>query len=167
MKIYKIALFLICSIGATSVLAQAQTNCPVNESYYLKREGSRIILNPEKSGVGQESVTAHAISITRGGEKIGVTITKRINLGMPALTPGVEGMYELTSTAFMPNGQIAIYSAVDADKDAYSNTVVRPVIGGTGKYAGARGTISVEPIKNSETIEYKLTLNIEVLCKGK
>lgn len=167
MKIYKIALFLICSTGSAALSAQTQTNCPINESYYLKREGSRIILTPENSGVGQASVTAHAISKTRGGEKIGVTITKRVNLGMAALTPGAEGMYELTSTAFMPNGQIAIYSAVDADKDTYSNTVVRPVIGGTGKYAGARGTIIVEPIKDSETIEFKLRLNIEVLCKGK
>lgn len=165
MRILIAGFLIMCALGSQETFAQTQSNCQINETYFIKREGARVILNPENSGVGQQSVTAHTISKERGGEKIGVTITKRVNLGMASLTPGVDGIYEISTTAFLPNGLFVTLSAVDADKDTYSKTVEKPIIGGTGRYTGARGTITTEPLKDSQTFEYKITLNAEVLCK--
>lgn len=156
----------MCAIGSQNIYANPQSNCQLSETYYLKREGSRILLTPVNSEIGQVSVTTHSISAIRGGEKLGTTISKRVNLDAMVVAPGVtDSVYELSTTAFLPDGIFVVLSAVDAGTNAYTKTVQRPVIGGSGKYAGARGTITVEPLKDSQTVEYKLTLNAEVFCK--
>lgn len=128
----------------------------------LKKETT----NPGKnSQLGSITATAYAITKEPDGPQIGLTIGRRIDLGLKDVTYGPHSMFEVAATNFLPDGSITTSQVTDFDKEISTNLIKRAIVGGTGKYLSVRGEIVLEPhvLTNNKT-QYKATLNMYILC---
>ena len=106
---------------------------------YVKRSKIEVIdIGAPGPSVGDISITTGPISKTNGGEPIGSYITRRITVvaNQPGKTEA-DVMQELR----LPEGTILVSSilSLTALAPTPEREQVRAIIGGTGKYAGARG----------------------------
>ncbi len=154
---------LILSINTLPAFAQEQPKCVRNDVLYATETTSKKSTY-QTGDFGELSVSTHALSQKPNSEKVGDAVTRKINLHLKSLTPGPESMYEVSGTVFMPDGTFTTLSVSDYDKDKTTKTIERPIVGGTGKYAGARGTILIEPLASTGKRQHKLTMTMEVFC---
>lgn len=155
---------LVTSIFITGqAFSQDQKRCLLSETYYSKNESFRTS-QVNSQDFGELSVIVNSLSRTPDGEKVGTAISRRIHLGLESLTPGPHAMYETSATIILPEGTFTTLSVSDYDKDRVTKMIERPVMGGTGKYAGARGVVRLEPIDSGNKVRHKGIVQIEVFC---
>ncbi len=161
-KIFKFAVLFSCTLMASQAYSQ-QKRCLLSETYYSKSESfqtSRV----NNQDFGELSVVVNSLSRTPDGEKVGTAISRRIHLGLDSLTPAPHAMYETSATIILPEGTFTSLSVSDYEKDRVTKVIERPVMGGTGKYAGARGVVRLEPIDVGGKVRHKGTVQVEVFC---
>lgn len=146
---------------SSSVFAQTTKTCLLDTFIYPSQQSYEVISKPGQTEVGQTSMTVYSLSRTEGGEKVGIAVIKRINLGLASLTPGPESMYETAGTFFLPEGTFNTFGVSDYDHEVITKKLERPMTGGTGKYAGVRGVLTLEPLNK---IDLKGVIKAVVPC---
>lgn len=141
-------------IGSAAAAKQARS-CALEEVYYLQ--------NYERIAKSSDTtILASDISREPGGPIIGINIARLTELGLENKTPGKKGMTEVSITNFLPDGHLVSYQIVDSDQTAA--LVERTIIGGTGRYKGAHGVFTRQPLKVEGKDYFKITFKIHVHC---
>lgn len=153
---------LLASPGA---FAAPPANCGIEEVFYGKSREARSTTG-DGSQLGAIAVMVNSISRERGGPEAGIAIVRTVNLGLHSLTAGPGAMYDSSATIFLADGTFTTVTVSDYDRDVIAKRIERAVVGGTGKYAGARGVVVIEPIVGGARGEHKATFSGEVFCKA-
>ena len=160
---FKFVVLATCLLISTHAYSYEQKKCPLSEVFYGKEESVKVF-RPTDQEFGELSVVVNSVTRTPHGEKVGIAVLRRTNLELNSLTPGPHAMYETSTTVILPEGTFTTLSVSDYDKELVTKTIERPIIGGTGKYAGARGVVQLDPISSSLKGHHKATLKAEVFC---
>ncbi len=159
----KFIALVIFALIASQVSAQDRKKCDLSEILYGKEESVKVS-RPTGQEFGELSVVVNSVTRTPHGEKVGIAVLRRTNLELNSLTPGPHAMYETSTTVILPEGTFTTLSVSDYDKELVTKTIERPIVGGTGKYAGARGVVQLDPISSSAKGHHKATVKAEVFC---
>jgi hypothetical protein len=149
-----IALSLAAASGVVAPAASAG-KAPADRVVFLERvEVQTVDLGATGPSVGDLRVTRGIVRATRGGKKIGTYATSQVTVGS-GLVGGTEersvimeitiGSSDITMTSMyvVPAGAAPIAK------------VVHPIVGGTGRYLGAKGSLTLVPL-NDTTYRAKL-----------
>lgn len=154
MTIKASAIVLMAPLLIAEASAQAKS-CALEEVYFLQ--------NYERTKRSDDTtVLASDISREPGGPIIGINIARLTELGAEHKTPGKKGMTEVLITNFLPEGHLISVQIVDSDQTAA--VVERTINGGTGKYAGAHGVFTRQPVKVDGRDYFRLTFKVRVNC---
>lgn len=123
---------------------------------YLERiDAQNVDLGEPGSSVGDLRVTRGIVRATQDGKRIGTYATSQVTVAS-GLIGGTEqrsvimeitiGKNEVTMTSLyvVPAGAAPI------------EKVVHPIVGGTGRYLGAKGSLTLVPL---DAVSYRATLN--------
>lgn len=148
------ALVLAVMLAGEGHASQAKS-CALEEVYFLQ--------NYERTPRSQDTlVMVSEISREPGGPIIGLNVARLTELGAEHKTPGQKGMTEVSITNFLPDGHLISFQIVDSDQTA--NIVERSIIGGTGKYSGAHGVFTRQPLNSGGKNYFKITFKVHVNC---
>lgn len=128
-------------IGAVAVAAtsQAQQSSPAKAPSgtlaFTEREGALHVIDAGRKGtsVGDRVVFSNALLARNDNKRIGTLRVSCVTIQPRTFTQ------ECTGTYFLPGGTIEGQVGL---KDARAATKSIAIVGGTGRYAGARGTIA-------------------------
>jgi len=149
------AIILMSPFLLGEALADQAKSCALEETYFLQ--------NYERTKRSSDTtILASDVSREPGGPIIGINIARLTELGVEHKTPGKKGMTEVSITNFLPDGHLISFQIVDADQSG--NVVERSIIGGTGKYKGAHGVFTRQPLKIEGNDYFKITFKINVNC---
>lgn len=131
--------------AATAPVAVAAPR-PADRTVYIERTFAETVdLGDSGSSVGDLRATRGLVRKSLDGKVIGRYTTTQWTIG-----PGGErGLEERTITMEVAIGRnevvmVSVYTAPKGETPV--DKVVYPIVGGTGKYAGARGTMTLVPI---------------------
>ena len=151
-------------LASQAALAAPPKNCAIEEVLYGRNRETKSATG-DGGQVGAVAVMVNSVSRDRGGPEIGIAIVRTVNLGLHSLTPGPGALYDSSATIFLADGTFTTVTVSDYDRDAVAKKIERAVVGGTGKYAGARGVVVIEPIAGGGRGEHKATFSGEVFCR--
>lgn len=136
--------------------ASSQTkSCKIEETFFLQ--------NYERIKRSSDTTTlASEISHQPGGPIIGINIARLTEIGFEDKSRGKKGMTEVAITNFLPDGHLISFQIVDSGET--NNIVERSIIGGTGKYEGAHGVFTRQPLRIDGKDYFKITFKINVNC---
>ena len=144
----KLLLLLIPALVAGAVAAPVAVAAPrpADRTVYIERTFAEDLdLGGSESAVGDLRATRGVVRKSLNGKIIGRYTTTQWTIG-----PGGErGLEERTITMEVTIGrnEVVMVSVYTAPVGATPvDKVVYPIVGGTGKYAGARGTMTLAPI---------------------
>ena len=131
--------------AATAPVAVAAPR-PADRTVYIERTFAETVdLGDSGSSVGDLRATRGLVRKSLDGKVIGRYTTTQWTIG-----PGGErGLEERTITMEVAIGRnevvmVSVYTAPKGETPV--DKVVYPIVGGTGKYAGSRGTMTLVPI---------------------
>lgn len=153
LKNYYALLIFACFMSIAQ--ANPSMSCELKEEYFLQ--------NYERSKKSNDTtILASEISHKPGGPIVGLNIARLTELGMEHKSSGIKGMTEVSITNFLPDGQLISFQIVDSDQN--SGLVERSIIGGTGRYSGAHGVFTRQPLKVEGKEYFKITFIVNVNC---
>ena len=149
------AAILISGMLISHAQANQAKSCALEEVIFLQ--------NYERTKKSNDTtILFSGISREPGGPIIGINIARLTELGLEHKTPGNKGMTEVSITNFLPDGHLISFQIVDSDETR--NVVERSIIGGTGKYKGAHGVFTRQPLKVEGKDYFKITFKVNVNC---
>lgn len=162
-----INLFLCLSFIAFPVLAQSKKDttvkfCSVEEQYFIRTIKWETI-NSINSKPGDLTIAAFAVSNQIDGPQIGLIVSRQIDLGLNGITPGPNSMREASITSFLPGGTLVSVQVTDFDSEKMAD-LTRAIVGGTGKYFGASGSVRSERVKVEAPPTWKTTFKLILPC---
>lgn len=146
MKKLLLALVPALLAGAIAAPVVEAAPRPADRTVYIERTFAETVdLGVSGSSVGDLRATRGLVRKSLDGKVIGRYTTTQWTIG-----PGGErGLEERTITMEVAIGRnevvmVSVYTAPKGETPV--DKVVYPIVGGTGKYAGARGTMTLVPI---------------------
>lgn len=141
------AALAVCSVLVSAPAQSAQSNSLT--LFGTRTEWQQIDLPPSGDTVGDLTVGTANVARTRGGSVIGniafTSVTIRVEV------PGGSQSRMSTQWLTLPGGAIQSSTLVDAPQG--TPPVKRQefvIVGGTGKFAGVRGTMTMTPLGGNE-----------------
>jgi hypothetical protein len=129
-------LLLVATLGAVAVTYSATSSAAPNAwttRQYLTKETWHAFADVGTKGAGPDDIYAAQQDLkTASGQPVGVVNGYGINLHPPYV------FFHWTAT-FQGAGTLTLDSAINMK----TNPTVYPIDGGTGRYAGARGTVTL------------------------
>ena len=160
-NVLRCAAFLASALFSTSAISQPQKLCTVNETF----RGLRTHIQAPQP-TSRVTISGGDLISDASNSKIGYYIARFIDLGLNSLTPGPNGMQEIVVTFVFPDGTFTSVGVEDVDRDSrLVRSTIRAVTGGTGRYAGARGTVETQYVK--DTGAYLNVVSVETFCEGR
>lgn len=125
-------------------LGHAKTN---NFSIVVEHTGTETLdLGQTGASMGDIVVTRGLVLNSKSLEKMGSYIARKIIISVD--TAGGQDERDTLAEYLLPDGTITIngITSNNSGTNLPSKTSVRPIVGGSGKYLGVRGTSTVSPI---------------------
>lgn len=146
MKKLLLALVPALLAGAIAAPVVEAAPRPADRTVYIERTFAETVdLGVSGSSVGDLRATRGLVRKSLDGKVIGRYTTTQWTIG-----PGGERGFEertITMEVAIGRNEVVMVSVYTAPKgETPVDKVVYPIVGGTGKYAGARGTMTLVPI---------------------
>ncbi len=144
----------IASVFATLALAGSLAApaiaAPHSDSFFLKRTSRQVIdLGTTGTSVGDMAFATGIVSKQRGGAEVGTYNFRGITVAV-AIPGGRENRDALLQYNFK-NGTLLMERINNVPAGTLpDSTEIYPIIGGTGAYAGAKGTVVFSVLSDSE-----------------
>lgn len=139
-----VACLLMLGLGAWGALTFTSSNVRAAETLTFRVKDKKVVFNGGHAG---DSYTFHH-AFYRNGDKVGTAET----FGATRKRSGEGGQNIFTSMAQVPGGKIAYVSKFHFV--AEPQTFTGAITGGTGRYAGAQGTVRVEQRAHGAVITF-------------
>lgn len=133
------ALFIVVAVGAATASSAAPSPWTVERYYTSETWNSFADLGAKGAGAGDVYTSQQTLTST-DGKTVGIVNGFGVNLHKPYVF--------FHWTASLRNGTLTIESAIDLMK----RSAVYPIEGGTGRYAGARGTVTLTDAGKSKSL---------------
>jgi len=137
---------VVVSLGVAATISHASSTA-ASLHFYERHGPTTSVNNPPKGkqlGSGDLFVFTNPV-FTRHGSRIGS------DHGICTIVQAKPFVAQCTSTIQLPQGQLMLQ-----DLDTATSSSSAAVVGGTGAFAGARGTLSIHTSGKVETIEISL-----------
>jgi hypothetical protein len=153
----KKSVIALLSAGLTIAIVAPVCAAPSSESYFLKRSSRQVLdLGTTGSSLGDMAFSVGVMGSKRGGTDAGTYNFRGITVAV-AIPGGRENRDSLIQLN-LKAGLILMEKIISVPAGTVPDlTETYPVTGGTGKYAGARGTVVFSVLSDSE---YKVELRI-------
>ena len=117
--------------------------------WFIDRTFREVIdIKGDGDNVGDITVTNGTVSETRGGEPVGTYATSQITAAIAI--PGGRQNRQTTLAFSVGNDTIYTTALVSANAGTAPQTkITHAIIGGTGKYSGARGEVVLRPLTDT------------------
>ncbi len=139
----------LVAISGTLIAAPSASAAKADLVWYIDRTFREVIdIKGDGDNVGDITVTNGTISETRGGESVGTYATSQITAAV-AIPGGRQNRQ--SNVAFNVDGNTIYTTALVAANAGTPPTTrtVHAIIGGTGKYSGARGEMVLRPLSDT------------------
>ncbi len=148
----------VVALLLTAGLASPAIAAPHSDTYFLKRTARQTIdLGATGPSVGDMAFAYGSVSKTRGGPEIGTYNFRGITVAV-AIPGGRENRDALLQYNFK-SGTVLMERINSVPSGALPDTTeIYPIIGGTGAYSGAKGTVVFSVLSDSEyKAEFRFT----------
>lgn len=146
MKKILIAIFSAVLVGTLATPAAMAAPRPVDRTVYIERTfAENVDFGSSGTSVGDLRATRGLVRASLEGKVIGSYTTTQITIS-PQLPGGLEDR-SITMEVAIGSSELVLLSVYSAPAGATPvDKVVYPIVGGTGKFAGARGTMTLVTI---------------------
>lgn len=141
------------ALGVMMGLVAGSANAaPKDFVVFVDRATSQYVdIPPKGPSVGDIRVNTQNVRRSINGELIGTSIARLITVQRDV--PGGDEVRDVAIQYTLPGGTISLTSMHAFPAGAlYPERAVRAIVGGTGKYAGARGTSTFDPIDGDQAV---------------
>ena len=139
----------LVAISGSLIAAPSASAAKADLVWFIDRTYREVIdIKGDGDNVGDITVTNGTVSETRGGEPVGTYATSQITAAVAI--PG--GRQNRQTTLAFNVGDNTIYTTALVSANAGTapqTTITHAIIGGTGKYSGARGEMILRPLSDT------------------
>ena len=139
----------LVAISGSLIAAPSASAAKADLVWFIDRTFREVIdIKGDGDNVGDITVTNGTVSETRGGEPVGTYATSQITAAVAI--PGGRQNRQTTLAFSVGNDTIYTTALVSANAGTAPQTkITHAIIGGTGKYSGARGEVLLRPLTDT------------------
>lgn len=139
----------LVAISGSVIAAPTASAAKADLVWFIDRTYREVIdIKGDGDNTGDITVTNGTVSETRGGEPVGTYATSQITAAVAI--PGGRQSRQTTVAFSVGNNTIYTTALVSANASTPPQTkITHAIIGGTGKYSGARGEMILRPLSDT------------------